>query len=164
MRVVVPWVPGMLREETVTALDRAGVPWESCSMPAWDSGAYGSLLEQLWRDGRSFCVLEQDVVPTGAMLFRLAACRGDWCSHCYDDPAYPRTPMLGLVRFSAALIERHPEVGVHVLRTGHTRRQHVAWPSVNETLCRHLWRTGEVWHRHRPDVVHLHRRSPAVAG
>lgn len=118
-------------------------------------------MERLWRDGETFCLVEHDVVPTPLMLARLEACPEPWCSHCYADPGYPRLPMLGLCRFSRALLARRTEVGVHVLRTDGHRTRTVGWRSLNETLVRHLTAHGEPWHRHRPDVLHLHDRGDA---
>ncbi len=161
MRVVVPWVDGVGRPETLAALSWLRSQLEVVTLDAGDDGAYAALLERLWRAGDTFMVVEHDVVPTKAQLADLARCQHPWCSTCYDTAAYPRTPMLGLVRFDRALLERRSEVGVHVLRTGYTRTRHVGWRSVNETLARHLFAIGETWHRHQPDVVHLHRREPA---
>lgn len=159
MRVVLPFVRSVVRHETIDALQGCGYDVETVSVHPDHDGAYASLLEDLWRAGQPFCVVEHDVVPTADMLEQLEACPYPWCSHCYDDPTYPRVPMLGLVRFSAELIARRTEIGVSVLRTDGHRTCHVHWRSLNETLVRHLERHGEPWHRHRPDVVHLHHST-----
>lgn len=158
MRVVVPFVRSVARTETLEALRSAGRPFDAVSIHPDHDGAYAALIERLWAAGEAFCVVEHDVVPVPAMLDELEACSEDWCSHCYDDGDYPRLPMLGLARFSAALLARRPEVGVSVLRTGGHRTRHVGWRSLNETICHHLGAHGEPWHRHLPDVDHLHRR------
>lgn len=163
MRVVVPFVRSMLQPETEAALGQTGRPVEWVSVHPDHQGRYAQLVEDLWKDGEAFCLVEQDVVPTPAMLDGLEACDGPWCSHCYDDPDYHRAPMLGLARFSAGLTADRPEVGVSALRTDRTRSHHVPWRSLNEALSRHLVAHHVPWHRHLPDVAHLHGR-PLVAG
>jgi hypothetical protein len=158
MRIVVPFVIGMLRDETALALVSrdADVTW--ARIHRHDGEAYARLVEELWRDGEAFCIVEQDVVPTPAMLDGLEQCPEPWCSHCYAGPNWPREAMLGLVRFSAELLRRRTEVGVSVLRTDRTRTHHVGWRSLNETMSRHLSAHGEPWHRHLPNVIHLRPR------
>ncbi|MHB1488254.1 MAG: hypothetical protein ACYCZM_11980 [Acidimicrobiales bacterium] len=159
MRLIVPYVRGMLRQETWLALKDCGYDVEWASMDPNDDGHYAFLIEGLWQDGEDFCVVEQDVVPTQTMLEALEQCPYPWCSHCYADPDYPRTAMLGLARFCSELLDRRTEIGLTVLRTDRTRTEHVGWRSLNETLVHHLEAHDEPWHRHLPDVTHIHRRA-----
>lgn len=155
-RIVLPFVAGGLRQEAVQALSQSRLPFDAIRLDAGDDGAYAALVEQLWAAGETFILVEQDVVPTRSQLLALARCHGNWCSYCYAGAGYPRAPMLGCVKFGRELLARRPEVGQTVLLTHHTRTHHVGWRSVNETLSHHLWTLGETWHRHHPDVVHLH--------
>lgn len=161
--VVVPYVEGMLHDETRRAVLAAGwvTTWH-CIDPG-DPGAYARLIERLWGHQETFVVVEQDVVPPAGAIGELIDCPHLWCSHCYDDLSYQRVPMLGLAKFCGDLLTGTAEVAATVLRDSARHQELVHWRQLNERLVAHLGARGIHWHRHIPDAAH-HHREPRAPG
>lgn len=145
MRVVVPYTPGMLSAAVPYAL-RAHpadvVEWR----PTEGERGYWDLMRGLWREGRSFVVVEQDVVPWPGAVEALWACPSDWCCHDYSDEGVP-SPMLGCTKIGAGLIARNPGIWDGRPRGG-----------FSAGIDMHLWERcspGADPHFHHPPVTHL---------
>lgn len=109
--VYVPYVRGMLREETVAAVPEAEfieLSGDTC---------YWRLLADIWAKGAGAIIVEQDIAPGPRTIAGLAACRGDWCA-CTYDLGYGYDWALGCTKFSAQLMRRYPETMDRVGRIG----------------------------------------------
>jgi hypothetical protein len=107
LRDVVPFV--RLQPAVVAALERDGIVAEFVDTSARDS--YWRLLADLWAEGGSFVVLEQDKVPSPGLLRELWDCSRPWCStpvgmRGVDQPA--PYPSLACTKFDASLMAADP--------------------------------------------------------
>jgi hypothetical protein len=78
-----------------------------------DDLGYWRTLRTWWARGKTFVNMEHDLQATPDQLIELLNCRYDWCflpTHIGKDrPSLP-WPGLQVVKFSAALIARHPDL------------------------------------------------------
>lgn len=156
MRVVVPYVAGMLDEATAAAVAGSGFPVELRQLDRGDLGAYGRLVRGLWREGQTFAIVEQDVIPTRDQLVELAECPGDWCSFLYDTALYPDGPYFGLVKFSARAMRAHPHAAECALVIGKRRDTEAPWWCVDSNMARDLSIRRLRWCLHDGRVRHAH--------
>lgn len=161
--IVCPFVPGMLREETVAALDPYGWLVEWVELDPADDGAYTALIEALWSRRRTVVIVEQDVAPTPGMIERLVACGCAWCHHHYTDDTYGPGAFLGLAKFTGALMAATPAVGLTALRTDRRYTELAHWRTMDSVLARYLTTWGARPHLHQPAVRHLHHEATAGA-
>src|SRR6267378_3682739 len=94
-----------LRPEVVQAL----TDWDVAFVDVSGSDeAYWELLASLWSKGRTFVIVEQDVIVRPDSLDELLACHHPWCSFQvpYVGKLYAG---LSCEKFSAELIARHPD-------------------------------------------------------
>jgi len=162
--VVVPFVEGMLRPETETALN----VWGGCHglwpLDRRDPYAYATLMAQLWNHGSDLIVIEQDMVPTPQQISSLIACPEQWCSHFYHVGAAVYTTGLGFCKFSAGLQSELPLAAMHA--STHPRKGGglMPWQGVNEAIERAICRRHIAQHVHDGNIVHLHYPEPEHAG
>lgn len=69
---------------------------------------YRELLGELWEIGKSFTLVEHDVVPRPEQLAALEACDQPWCLYSYGAGFW--IPTFGCVRLSAELIAATPHL------------------------------------------------------
>ena len=108
MRFIHPYT--RLREEVTARLEASGHSFERCDL----SGSifdYSALMEGLWQPSTPGVVLvEHDVVIEPGAIDELLACPEDWCAfqvtYLGQEGGHPG---LGCVKFSQALIARHPD-------------------------------------------------------
>jgi len=156
MRVVVPYVEGMLHPKTVPAIEAQGYEAVLEELTTANEGArYPRLLLELFQSDEDFCIIEHDIQSRTGFLDGLRDCPEPWCFHAYslgvpfDDTSLPYSPL------------------------GHTRFRSGLWPAVRELADDPRW--GETWvardaylgwhllgqgfkpHRHPGDVPHFHR-------
>lgn len=66
-----------------------------------DEHAYAQLLAELWRDGESFTIVEDDIAPWPGAIMAMIACPHYWCGYHYClpgrwDAADEQDPYTGL--------------------------------------------------------------------
>jgi hypothetical protein len=161
LTVVVPYVKGMLHCGTTQAVTHSGFWHRLVELPTGDEGAYGRLVRDLWHQGSTFVICEQDVIPSIDQLEAIATCEHDWCSYSYDDGLYPDGPMFGLVRFTSRVMTQHPHAAEVALVVGKRRDQEAEWWRVDALMARDLKIRGVPWFMHTPAVHHVHTGPPS---
>lgn len=119
--------------------------------------AYRLLLEELWRDGESFLLVEQDIELHEAVIPELGACQEPWCLYAYNIgwPPAPVRSALGCVRFSSRLLAEFQDAIVGLPVRG--------WNQLDASLYPRLRDAGFRPHEHEPLVAH-HHVYPAPGG
>lgn len=152
MRLILPWT--YVEPRVDSAIAATGWKREAPYVGLSDR-AYFDLLASLWAAGDSFIICEQDIVPHPTAFDDLANCRHDWCAFPYEYVGH-KTYGLGLVKFSAELIARHPDAmeRVAVMRDPTHEPRH--WCRLDAWLQGVILPlAGEVPHGHEPMVKHL---------
>lgn len=153
-RVIVPYT-GAPDGRVWDALDATGWSYDRCFVGGSDR-AYYDLLSDVWTAGETFCVIEHDIVVHPNTLDVLADCERDWCGCRYQyGPAL--TSGLGCVKFSAALIARHPDAMERVGEMSDALHPPKHWCRLDLWLnLGVLFDGGEgLRHEHEPPVLHL---------
>ena len=104
-RVIVPVTsiePGVL-----DALQ--GVPYEVHDVSS-DDEAYWRLLDELWRHGDDFAIVEQDIQVRTGTLASFEECPNGWCAASYRYLGSTNYAGLGCTRFRAEFIAEHPDL------------------------------------------------------
>lgn len=161
--IVVPFVPGMLREATMDAVRASGQAYLTAPLDPADPYDYAAKFRDWWGYGFDLIVIEQDIVPTLDQINALAAHPGDWVTVPYHVGEGRYTTGLGFCRISRALRRRHPHAGVNASLDPRDTRNLVHWISLNESVERHLYRLGERQSVCDGTVEHLHYPVPAHA-
>ena len=163
MKVVVPYIHGMLREQTRTEAHRQAYfktwPVLLCDLDAADTTAYYHLLAKLWTEADDFLIVEHDVVPPSGAFDEFTYCDGLVCSHPYVCGSRDPVIALGCTRFRKELMVEHPTVFERVgeLEPDMPKRH---WKRLDTRL---YWVLGELTvqaHRHDPPAQHLHPYPP----
>jgi hypothetical protein len=163
MRVVCPYTPAGLRDETRAALAGLGRPVDMVDVSGADT-AYADLVEGLWAAGADFLLVEHDMIPTVEAVERMERCGQWWCACPYavNHQAGEEIIGFGFTRFRAQLLTAEPDAALAAGRwQGQWPPRH--WACIDSRLARVLTArvdpsTGHGWlpHRHRPGVGHLH--------
>lgn len=151
MRIVVPTT--RTYPEVYGALSDTDWPYDVIPVEHSDR-AYYDLLAALWAAGESFAIVEHDVVVHPSAPLELASCPSDWCGFPYDYCGLV-TYGLGCVKFSEALIARHPDAMLRVGVMSDDRHPKRHWCRLDAWLTCVLESVGEERHRHRTFVRHL---------
>lgn len=154
--ILVPYIDGMLHQETVDSVRASGYPYALWPLAQDDPYAYGALFSQMWNRGHDLIIVEQDmVVPEGA-IHSMVFCARPWCSHTYDCdndvPAYG----LGLCRFGPGVQSMWPTLGIQAARDYRGRPDRMRWESLNERIISLMTHWGIGVHLHEPEARHLH--------
>lgn len=141
-----------------------------------DGTGYHEMFCELWRQGQTFAVVEQDILVGAKTLRTLLSCQRPWCgAHYQIGGALNTSVMLGCTKFSASMMKRHPEVpaklaefGCAVYATptgshadcGKTSREHDGglprtWVKLDTRVSTVMMELGYKPHRHGL-VEHLH--------
>lgn len=110
LKVVVAYF--RLNPAVPAALERDGITARYCDTSA-DDEAYWRLLRDLWSEGDTFVVLEQDKVPAPGAIQAIHDCPSLWCAYPvprWQDGGYSDFPPLCCVKFHALLMERFPKL------------------------------------------------------
>lgn len=158
--VCVPYVRGMLRDETRAAVTAQDANAEFVELRRGSPTAYARLLLDLWRRPGDTVIVEQDVVPPPYAIANLLRCTSGWCTHPMYHGAVVKTDLLGLAKFSAALKGLCPQAGEAALLGGIGNYAWPHWRSCDQLLAR--------WFQHRdydpcvhlPRAVHLKYPEP----
>lgn len=152
MRVVVPFVPGMLAEATRLALRQEYIPVEYVEVG--DDGRYADLLESAFDWGDRFIVVEQDIVPWWGAIGAIWDCPEPWCAYGYmaEDLIPPGNVVpLGCAKFDPRRLPLNPVPGV-------PRR---SWSILDVHITQQLYVAGVVVHQHHPGVRNLNPLATA---
>jgi hypothetical protein len=156
VRIVVPFVDGMLCDETVDALTRSTFTWEPVKLPMLDDEAYGRAFRGWWSDGQAFCVVEHDNVPTFEQLAGLARCDELRCAVPYQYMGKVITTGLGCTRFSQELLREFPHAADRAMEMGATHQYPAKWFQVDAGINNYLTIVGRAVHVHDGLCEHLH--------
>jgi hypothetical protein len=155
MKVVIPYVEGELADETKKWGEEHEA--EFVDLTGDDEG-YFQLISRLWREGDSFVVVEEDIVPNEEQFTSMLVCNEPWCAgvhklHDHPDGA-PEVWSLGLMKFPTALTER-----VQIAMLAQALAEDKSWYRID--LCLYpVIRLGGFSepHLHGPVGRHLGRR------
>lgn len=154
VRVVVPYVPGMLHEATVSAVRESDLGYSLVPLHQSDDGAYARLLRALWSSKWDLIIVEHDIVPTVTQLRRLASCDHRWCGYSYNLGGQRSSMALGCTRLSAQMRRCWPTLGTEI-STIHDDRPHPCpWRSLDSRAALILRSVGESWWEHPGWVLH----------
>lgn len=127
--VLVPYVSGQLRDETLEALRQADAILGVFSLDAEDQWAYANLLRAWWREPTNTLICEHDVVPAPGAIRQLAECDEPWCTFPHWIEDHYQLDTLGLAKFHLLLKVMHHDLAEAALarpdpriwvRQGHT--------------------------------------------
>lgn len=153
MRVVVPFVPGMLWPQTEAAARAYRPDPDLVELPAESPGAYALCLSAVSRWGEDVAILEQDVAPHGGALAELERCPEPWCAFPYSIEPTTRA-CLGCSRFRAELFAASPGVFDDL----------GPWRFLDLEVEARLRAAGYPHpHLHQPAVLHLRARPTSAA-
>lgn len=154
MRLVVPHVAGILRDECRDSV-LAGTPHaELIELDPEDDSAYPTLLVNLWAAGDDVTICEQDVVPPVGWLTEFDACPWTWC--IYEPLLRPGVSWLGAVRFRAELMAVHPTAMVEAQAISDDGERPMVWRKADVRFERWMTERHITAHFHGPRAVHLH--------
>jgi hypothetical protein len=122
-------------------------------------GGYYDLLMDCWSTGRSFLVIEHDIVPTAEAIESLARCRQPWCSCPYSMGlgSLPSGIGLGCTRFAGRLTRRLPDAMTNVNISESHGAPPRTWQVTDARVYMELNRHGLEPHIHWDHpVTHLH--------
>ena len=107
-RVICPHTDRLFPQVKTALTDNCGGTFEMVDVSGSDT-AYYELLCQLWADGKSFCLVEHDIVVTLGTIESMDGCGHEWCVSKYP---YLRGTYwgLGCTRFRAPLLKRFPDL------------------------------------------------------
>lgn len=152
MLILCCYVSGRLEDRTLQALTRNFRSDELYfnTINPEDPFHYGRILDEFWRSGRDFAVVEPDIVIRVDVANAFRNCPGEYC--CY--PYAWKTdvgPALGCTRFRASLTSQYPNAVSDIIG------QRIAWNQLDVVLMRHTLARehGIQPHVHLPAVEHL---------
>ena len=148
IRVVVPY--RTLREETVLALAAQG-PVDVEYREVDEFYDYYRLLCELWERGKSFIMVEHDILPWPGALAELWGC-GTWCCMPYNLGGSNLIAAHGCTKFGADVLEVTRE---RVLAIEGDERH---WTRLDTVVNEILEAVGLIRHVHDTPVLHLNRR------
>lgn len=129
MRVIVPYLPGLLHPRTVPSIQRQGYEPEliACVNEVGHPDSYPAILRRLLLGDEDFCIIEHDNESRPGFLDALADCPEPWCFFAYDvRTTWEEATMQGTPT-SAPL-------GVDFAPLGHTRFRSGFGSLIRETL------------------------------
>lgn len=154
--VAVPYIAGMLHQETVDSVAASGYPYTLWQLDRQDPYAYAALFAQLWVTPGTLIIVEQDmVVPPGA-IGEMVTCEQLWCSHLYHTGTPVKSYGLGLCRFDRYIKDTYPTLGEQAARDYHGTARRMRYEALNERVIGLMLHWGYQVHLHQPDAGHLH--------
>lgn len=133
-----------LRAETTTALTGKQVTY--APMLSFDS--YFDLLRDLWVQGRSFAIIEHDIVVNETTIDELRVCEEDWCAMPFPYRGNPRSFSLACSRFSEQIIARHPDLMEVIAQMHDEKHPPKHWCRLDAWIWQVLTERGEKRHDH----------------
>ncbi len=120
--------------------------------------AYWRLLDELWRCGEDFCIVEHDVVVNASTFDELDSCEEAWCSfpHLYVCGGPAGYQGMGCVRFRASVLLKVPDAMERVAEKSDIDHAPKHWCTIDKWLQHEvLPPAGIVRHRHETVLGHL---------
>jgi hypothetical protein len=154
--ILVPYVDGMLRPETMAAIHESGHAYLTQPIDPADPYEYAGWFRNWWRMPMDLIVIEQDMVPTPAQINELAYHPDPWVGARYHVGNGQYTTGLGFCALGAKMRQSHPDAGVNITVDQRGNGNLVDWISLNENVERHLTRLGETMTVIDTPVTHLH--------
>lgn len=155
MKVIVPHAPDKLHETTEQVLESFQFWRRVRYVELTHDDAYRQLLRDLWLEGESFIIVEQDIVPWPGALEELWRCPCYWGSNTYKLHGGEGIHHgFGCTKITTALMARLPKVWDE---PGH-------WSELDQRLWFAAREIGQEPHPHRPPVIHLNPRELHHAG
>lgn len=148
MMIAVPYVQGMLRQETSDSL-----PAEAYLYRVERQDDYFWLLDALWRARKDFLVWEQDIVATPEDIQMMQECPHYWCAAPYM-VAREVQPCLGFTRFRSELQEAFTDLFLKVEEDDGDQPPRCWW-RLDVRIKQELEKEGFKMHIHG-EVSHFH--------
>lgn len=155
-KVVVPYVPGMLRPETVTAVTEQVDYATLFPIDAEDQTGYTRMFLALFGGHKDLVIIEQDIVPASGSIKGMLRCGYDWCTCPYPVSGVECVDALGCVRFSAALQQAFSTVIYQVAREHNGKGAPRTWRNLDQAVRALLTSKGLRPHHDHPAAAHLH--------
>jgi hypothetical protein len=160
MTVIVPYVAGMLHEQTEAWAKARGRDTELVELDRANDAAYWILLSSHWRNPRysneDLLIVEQDMLPADGVVDEMLACRWGWCSSPYEVANRQQiTDGLGVTKFSAALKALRPQFMIEVGAIADDGLPAHDWRRLDTRISRVLRAAGHTPHIHAAST-HLH--------
>lgn len=159
--IIVPFVDGMLRDETMAALHDADEAYLTAPIDPGDPYHYAAQFRDWWRLPNDIVIMEQDMVPTVDQFRELIYSDAAWATMRYHVGAGQYTTGLGFCKITRQVRESYPDGGVNITTDPRGTGDLVDWISLNEAVTRHLERLGVVQTVLPGTVAHLHYPEPA---
>lgn len=154
--VIVPFVDGMLRTETMDAVAAADVGYLTQPLSTADGGDYARAFRDWWDLPMDIVIVEQDIVPTVEQIRELIEHPDEWVSAPYHVGEGRYTTGLGFCKLAFTLRARWPDAATNITSDPRGTGGYVDWISLNESVERHLGRLGERMTVLGQPVIHLH--------
>lgn len=159
--VIVPFVDGMLREQTMAALHDSEMAYLTQPLDPADPYDYAAKFRDWWKLPFDIVILEQDMVPTQEQFRDLVHSDQMWTTMRYHVGAGQYTTGLGFCKIVRHVRESYPAAGVNITTDPRGNGDLVDWISLNEAVERHLTRLGIPQTILPGTVEHLHHPEPA---
>lgn len=111
--ILVPFVHGMLRDETMAAIDASDEAYLTAPLDPTDPYHYAATLREWWNLPMDIVIIEQDMVPTTAQITELIYHDHRWVAMPYHVGGGQYATGLGFCKISAVLRKDHPDAGVN---------------------------------------------------
>ena len=156
-RVICPYT--RLSPQVEEALRDGCVAYEMVDVSRSDT-AYYELLSELWADGKSFCLVEHDIVVTLGTVESFNGCGHEWCAAKYP---YLRGSYwgLGCTRFRGPLMKRFPDLMDEVGEYDAPNHGPGHWCTLDMAVTAALRARRIEWPHIHGEVTHLSDGSPA---
>ena len=149
MKIYVPYTD--LREETAKSIQATGHLATYVDVSSRDD-AYYELLQDAWKQQKSFVIVEHDVVIHPTAIDELVECKFSWCA--FPTQYYNGEHVgLGCVKFGELLLRRFPKAMDQVAKMHDPKHPPKHWCRLDAWLTRVL-PTSEM-HVHKPTLRHL---------
>jgi hypothetical protein len=154
-RIAVPFA--QLRAETVVALHGEEVTYA----PRTSDQSYYELLRDLWAEGRTFVIVEQDIVIAPDTIAELTACDHEWCAMAYPYRGEARAWGLACGKFSASLMSRFPDLMEEVGGMSDAKHPPGHWCRMDAWVWQALTSRGVSRCEHQATVGHIGAQYPS---
>jgi hypothetical protein len=122
--------------------------------------AYWEALKNVWHEGRSFIVVEHDIIASVKALLDLWLCPSPWCSQPYQYRGSGWIRALGCTKFSSEIIEKVPDLFERILELPFPKdptKKATYWRSLDSFMFKILKGEGFQVCPHDIKVGHFHR-------
>jgi hypothetical protein len=156
LMIIVPYVDGMLREETMAAVAGSGEAYLNHPLSPDDPYDYASAFRTWWNLPMDLIIIEQDMAPTPEQIKALIHHPDPWVTAPYHVGNGRYATGLGFCKIAHRLRTGHPMAGVNISLDPRDQRDLITWTGLNENVHRHLTRLGERETALGFTVEHLH--------